>query len=502
MLSQNTLRKISEIYNGDTEDFYEYKSGPKLVSFFNENFGFSDSYGQGFPSRWYYTLDKLIHLINSGRFNNYLSIILSKKYLMIEKSISEVEAIELSTRILNSFNHLLKAEGFIIVRKGDRFELVNEDEDMEYLGEGGFAVVYRRKSNGLVVKKLKEEFLDKGNVKSRFKREYEITKSLNDLQGVIEIYDFNSEEYSYTMQFAEITLYKFVKDFDHTDEYKKVMIRQILHVMKDVHSRNCIHRDICPHNILVVNGMLKISDFGLGKDLDIFHSHRTVFTNAHGQLFYCAPEQFMQLKDGDKRSDVYSLGRIINFILAGDPRKYNHYLRSVSEKATNQNPSYRYIDAEELLANIEKCIAYHENAEKREEIREKARMGIIDDDVANFICELNGEEICRELNANHPFLAVLIEYLKSNEKISIEILELINTSFVKYCGKNYDSYDPIAQLAYRILHDDAFCFIAKELSANILKHIAYRVNRFSAQNLIEQLIREGIEPFLEEILQA
>ncbi|WP_268753039.1 protein kinase domain-containing protein [Bacillus alveayuensis] len=48
-----------------------------------------------------------------------------------------------------------------------------------------------------------------------------------------------------------------------------------------------MHRDISPNNILIVNGMLKISDFGLGKDLDMFHSHKTNFTNSYGQLAYC-----------------------------------------------------------------------------------------------------------------------------------------------------------------------------------------------------------------------
>ncbi|MDA3875607.1 MAG: hypothetical protein PF483_00805 [Halothiobacillus sp.] len=36
----------------------EYRSGPKLVQFFNE-LGFNDSYGQGFPSRWIFTDERL-----------------------------------------------------------------------------------------------------------------------------------------------------------------------------------------------------------------------------------------------------------------------------------------------------------------------------------------------------------------------------------------------------------------------------------------------------------
>ena len=54
ILSKKTLEKLRELINEETE----YRSGPKLVEFFNHH-GFNDSYGQGFPSRWMYTDEKL-----------------------------------------------------------------------------------------------------------------------------------------------------------------------------------------------------------------------------------------------------------------------------------------------------------------------------------------------------------------------------------------------------------------------------------------------------------
>ena len=53
-LSQKSLEKLRTLINEETE----YRSGPNLVSFFND-LGFNDSYGQGFPSRWIYTDEKL-----------------------------------------------------------------------------------------------------------------------------------------------------------------------------------------------------------------------------------------------------------------------------------------------------------------------------------------------------------------------------------------------------------------------------------------------------------
>ncbi|MED3823020.1 protein kinase [Priestia flexa] len=329
-----------------------------------------------------------------------------------------------------------------------------------------------------------------------------MTKSLNDVPGIIEVYDFHMDDYSYTMKFAEQSLFDYISNSTHDFDSQKTMIRQILYVMNKVHDRNIIHRDISPHNILIVNGMLHISDFGLGKDLDMFHSHRTAYTNSFGQLFYCAPEQFMQLKEGDKKSDVYSLGRLINFIIAGDPRIYNHILRSVTEKATNENPLYRFQDARELLKAVEKTISYHENSEKIQEVKEKIKNGIYDEDVENYIYGLNGMELCRDMVNIPRFINSIMSFIENNEKRSLEIIKLVEDSFQEYCGYSYPSYDVFSQLTYQILKSDGFLYLTKETSARILNTIATDVNRFDSQKLIEKLIENGIEPSIEDILSV
>jgi hypothetical protein len=63
MLSSDSVKEIANIFCGDIGDYYTYKSGPKLVSFFNTNFGTKDVYQSGFPSRWAYVYDK-INLLN------------------------------------------------------------------------------------------------------------------------------------------------------------------------------------------------------------------------------------------------------------------------------------------------------------------------------------------------------------------------------------------------------------------------------------------------------
>lgn len=54
IISQKTIEKLRSLINEETE----YRSGPKLVAFFNK-YGFADLYEPGFPSRWIYTESKL-----------------------------------------------------------------------------------------------------------------------------------------------------------------------------------------------------------------------------------------------------------------------------------------------------------------------------------------------------------------------------------------------------------------------------------------------------------
>lgn len=56
-ISERTIKRLGEIITGD-KALSPYRSGPKLVSFFND-FGTNHTYGDGFPSRWKFAEDCL-----------------------------------------------------------------------------------------------------------------------------------------------------------------------------------------------------------------------------------------------------------------------------------------------------------------------------------------------------------------------------------------------------------------------------------------------------------
>lgn len=502
MISEDVLQTISHMFCGDIEGYYSYKSGPKLVNFFNEHFQREDKYGQGFPSRWAYVFDRLADLINAGSFDTFLNLILSKEYLMRDMGLTQVQAAEKSQEIFEEFNRLVQQDLYIITNVRGNYHLGTQNEDLVLIGSGGFANVFRQKSTGLIIKKLKDDFLTDPGIRSRFKREFDITNSLRDAYGIIQVYSFDASSCSYTMEPAEQTLEDYLSSASITENIRINCIRQILFIMSEVHKRDIIHRDLSPNNIFVIEGMLKIADFGLGKDLNVFASHRTLFTNAVGQYYYCAPEQFMLLRDGDKRSDVYSLGRTINYVMTDDPRNSHHIFRSVAEKATNSDAAYRCADAGQLLTLFEKSVAFHQKTENETATLEKVAHGQFDSDVETYIYELTADKLSKYLlDGKKGIINALIMFMKCDDTHAQHIIQSVESTFRDICGREFAAYDSFATFAYRVLGED-FSYVVKETAATILRYVATDVNRFSAQHLVDELKQKGIEPMLEDILDS
>lgn len=351
-----------------------------------------------------------------------------------------------------------------------------------------------------MLKKLNEESVRRKSLRSRFKSEYEITKSCSDIGSIIKVFDFDSSNCSYTMEKADYTLVDYIGESELTEDSQINIIRQILYTMSIVHQRDVLHRDLSPTNVFFVNGIIKIADFGLGKNLKTLTSHQTMDTSSFGQLLYCAPEQRTLLKDADKRSDVFSLGRIINFVMSKNPIISSHSLRSISEKATNIEPNYRYQDASEMLNALNSWLIIRSDESFKKNIWEKIDQGVFDNDIENYIYEMSAKELCRTcIKKRNVFIDCLIAFMKIDDSHANYIIQMIHSNYAQY-SKRFEDADPFATLSYRVLSGN-FSFTVNEIAARILKDVAYTVGRFSAQRMIDNLIDEGLEPLIESILE-
>src|SRR5262249_21668422 len=95
-------------------------------------------------------------------------------------------------------------------------------------------------------------------------------------------------------------------------------IRQAALGLEHAHESGLIHRDLKPENLLLTEGVVKILDFGLARLREPLPGERlTRLGTVMGTPDFMAPEQARHLHAAYARSDLYSLGCTLYFLLAG-----------------------------------------------------------------------------------------------------------------------------------------------------------------------------------------
>lgn len=108
-LSQKSLEQLRIIINGDNTP--DYRSGPMLVDFFNQ-FGFNDIYGQGFPSRWCYTDEKLKAINGTPQLDECLKATFAV--------VNYIDRIPYLDSMIATFNKYLAFDKWFVVRENDQ----------------------------------------------------------------------------------------------------------------------------------------------------------------------------------------------------------------------------------------------------------------------------------------------------------------------------------------------------------------------------------------------
>lgn len=252
-------------------------------------------------------------------------------------------------------------------------------EISESIGEGGQGHVFLAKDlldtrqGSFALKRLKNK-----KRMERFRKEIESCKSLSEEdKGFLRWIDSDLEGKSPYL----VTEYCPNGSLSDDDNFQKSLIeklqifQEICRTVGIAHSKGIVHRDLKPENIFFrEDGSVAVGDFGLCFIED--DGERVTFTEeVVGSRHYAAPEiEDGRAEDITASCDVYSLGKVLYFMIAGrifsrekhrvkpfdlatgsaDPNI--HMIYEILDKTITANPATRFESAGELDKEVLKLI--------------------------------------------------------------------------------------------------------------------------------------------------
>jgi serine/threonine protein kinase len=204
---------------------------------------------------------------------------------------------------------------------------------LEEIGQGGMGVVYRARHALLrrptAVKLLPPDKLGEDNI-VRFEREVQLTALLAH-PNTVRIFDYGrtaDQVFYYAMELLEgASLERVVEAVGPLPAGRVIhILDQIAGALAEAHGVGLIHRDIKPANIMLtrmggVPDLVKVLDFGLVKHIDGSAVGALPAVTSAGSLAgtpqYLAPEAITTPDTVDVRADLYALGAVGYYLVAG-----------------------------------------------------------------------------------------------------------------------------------------------------------------------------------------
>ncbi len=502
----STRKKISLYFNGDDEhSIYQYRTGSALIELYMTKFGTPDLI-LGF-SRWTFCDDTIVYMTQTGRINEFFTTMLSLRN--ISKELQETNHSVCAAKrkeAIDYINRLLIADDLELIEIGDQLILHQVDDRSDLVGSGGFANVYRVPGTNMVVKKLKDEFKDNDGIISRFKNEYHlITDILRGVEGIIEGYEYNPDDISYTMEYCGSDLKRYIAG-SKLDEMKRIdLILEILEIMRQVHERKVLHRDLSPNNIFMKGGHPVIADFGLGKAIDENgRTYVTIDTSMNGTLEYCDPRQFQGLGFADEQSDIYSLGRIINYVMTGNSDNFKHTLSIVSTIATETSLDARYHRVQEMIDKITRLTKSKADAAYTSRCEQLLAQGYYDSTMDEYLLSFDEDSLIKQLN-NRGFrraYAKIVSNISYNTAV-IERFTALHIIFQHPIGHTFANFDAVSNFCVDILRDQrGISSTLKSILGDCIYEITVNVNRWNAQSYFDKYYRSLEPEYVQESINA
>jgi hypothetical protein len=219
------------------------------------------------------------------------------------------------------------------------------------IGEGGMGEVYRAR-HGMMRRPSALKLLRVGRAGEsslrRFEREVQLTARLTH-PNTITIFDYGRTHdgvFYYAMELLDGATLERIVAVDGAQPPGRVVriLSMACGALIEAHSIGLIHRDIKPANIMLCTqggelDVVKLLDFGLVKELEVDREIKlTLASTLTGTPQYMAPESIRAPDSVDARTDIYTLGAVAYYLLAGRDVFDGQSILEVCSQHLHQSP--------------------------------------------------------------------------------------------------------------------------------------------------------------------
>ncbi|MCH2207346.1 MAG: serine/threonine protein kinase [Lentisphaerales bacterium] len=267
----------------------------------------------------------------------------------------------------------------------------------KFCGQGGMSRVYKATCSIVpgveyAVKVLPREVRDNEKMKAALQKEAELTMLFNDHPNSVTVVECDVDDgicYIATEYIEGQTLDEFVKQKGKLTESETVMLCfQLLQIIEHIYSRGYLYRDLKPQNIMVADQMnLVLMDYGIC--LPKGTAAHPGNLEAEGSPHFIPPERITN-EGEDIRSEIYSIGMLIYFMMTG---------KTYFSGANNQEIAEKHVSAKR-----------HENLASKMP------------------------------TASEDLLELTDRMIKSHKRKRVQTLDEVQ-AVIKYLGKKYDLFE-------------------------------------------------------------
>lgn len=266
-------------------------------------------------------------------------------------------------------------------------------ELLEEISSGSFGTVSKvrnKKTKKIAALKIIHPNLNSEEEKRRIKINF-ISASKISHPNCVKMIEWveTPQSYGFAMEFVDGKPISFLKNLRNKEtefSLSKAIqaIIQVCNGLDELHSLNLVHRDLKPENILITSEEeVKITDFDFLKTSALINTPKGIFI---GTIKYASPEQCVDSKKIDGRSDLYSLGVILYELITGKlpfdgktnteiilahiksplvfpkelPSEIPNSLKNIIEKLLAKNPKDRFQSARNLIDELKVFLSERE----------------------------------------------------------------------------------------------------------------------------------------------